>query len=103
MGYWTTNDCATAAGVTVKTICAWIDQGILDATVSDGGHRRLHESAMQKIQAAALRSQEVNTTAARGDVIGALLKWGELTRKPDMLGYVTGYLHCRLGAGVVVS
>jgi hypothetical protein len=103
MGYWTTTDLATTAGVTVKTICAWIDQGILEATLSEGGHRRLHDSAMQKIHAAALLAQDVRTTAARGDVIGALLKWGELTRKPDMLGYVTGYLQCRLGAGVVVS
>ena len=47
----TTGDLARATGETVRTVRFYEEQGLLrPATVSDGGHRRYDESALERLQ-----------------------------------------------------
>jgi len=105
MGFFTTGEVASAAGVTTQTIRSWLDSGLLDCSTSDAGHRRVHDSAMSRVQAAnEFIEQHLESSASRGELVGAVLRLFSIPA-PQRLGapgFVQGFLVARLGTGVTI-
>lgn len=103
MGYFTTGDAATEAEVSSQTVRNWMDDGLLECSVSEGGTRRVHESAMRRIRAANdFIHTYLESSAAHGELVGAVLRLLAIPApyRLGACGFVQGFLVARLGVDV---
>lgn len=49
--YYTTSEAARQLGVSVRTVQLWVESGVLEATKTPGGHRRIDRNAVERMVA----------------------------------------------------
>lgn len=49
VNYCTTREAATMLGISLRTAQLWVESGILDAWKTEGGHRRIARSSIEKL------------------------------------------------------
>ena len=47
--YCTTREAAEMLGVSLTTAQLWVESGLLDAWKTEGGHRRIHRTSVQRL------------------------------------------------------
>jgi excisionase family DNA binding protein len=65
--YCTTREAAEMLGVSLRTVQLWVESGLLEAWKTDGGHRRINRTSVQRLLDGDVKPRHWDAAPARQD------------------------------------